>query len=279
MRTKLSIGDFSRMTFLSVKALRTYQDAGLLLPAEIDPRTGYRSYELSQVATAQVIRRFRSLGMPIEQIKAVLEAPDLARRNDLIVSHLKQMESDLERTQAVVASLRTLLEDAPADVPIEYRAVPSLRVAAIAATVEWREFAPWFYESQEQLRAALRRQGIVAAGPQGGLYPTKLFTDEVAESTLFVPIADSMAPSGNVFIRELPAVELAVAVHRGPYTELDRTFAALGAHVAERTIGIDGPIRERFLVARDDVADESQLVTEIGWPIFRTGAATAEAGA
>ena len=94
---QLSIGDFSRMTYLSVKALRHYHDLGLLEPADVDPHTGYRSYDTAQVPTAQVIRRFRELGMPVEQVKAVLNAPDLAERNALIASYLKRMESQLER--------------------------------------------------------------------------------------------------------------------------------------------------------------------------------------
>lgn len=270
MATKLSIGDFSRMTFLSVKALRYYQDVGLLAPAEVDSATGYRSYELSQVATAQIIRRFRSLGMPVEHIKAVLAAPDLTERNELIVSYLKEMESNLERTQAVVASLRTLLETAPASIAVEYRSIPAMRVAAVSAVVEWTKVAPWFYASFAEIQSALHRQQVPPAGPQGGLFPTEIFTDEVAEITLFVPIAGSMSPAGNVFIRELPPVELAIAAHHGPFSELDQTFGPLGAHVVERTIAVAGPIREHYLLTRDDVADESQLVTEIGWPIFRT---------
>ncbi|HEY6325435.1 MAG TPA: MerR family transcriptional regulator [Candidatus Cybelea sp.] len=270
MSTKLSIGDFSRMTFLSVKALRYYQDAGLLAPAEVDGETGYRSYDPSQVAAAQVIRRFRDLGMPVEHIRAVITASDLSERNDLIVSYLKQVESSLERTQGIVASLRTLLEGAPPSMNIEYRSVPRLRVAAINAVVEWTRVAPWFYASFEEIQNALRRQRIAPAGPQSGLFPTEIFTDAFGEITLFVPIADSMSPSGNVFIRELPPVELAIAVHCGSFSELDRTFGHLGAHVIERTLAVPGPIREHYLVARDDVADESQLVTEIGWPIFRT---------
>lgn len=258
------------MTFLSVKALRYYQAAGLLRPAEVDSETGYRSYDLSQVATAQVIRRFRTLGMPVEHIKAVLAAPDLAERNELIVAFLKQMESNLERTQSIVASLRTVLEGSSPSTTIEYRSVPATRVAAVAAVVEWTKVTPWFYEAFEEIQSALRRQHVTGAGPQGGLFPTEIFTDEVAEITLFVPIAQAMSPSGNVFIRELPPVELAIAVHRGPFAELDRTFGPLGAHVLERTIAVGGPIREHYLVTRDDVVDESRLVTEIGWPIFRT---------
>ena len=271
MSGKLSIGDFSRMTFLSIKALRHYQDAGLLMPADIDARTGYRFYELDQVSTAQVIRRFRDLGMPLERIKEILDAPTIGTRNDLIVAHLKQMESDLERTKNIVASLRALLEEPPATTLVEYRSLPSTYAAAITGSVEFSKFGLWFNESLAQIAAVLRDQNVSSSGPQGGLFPTTLFTEEVAVATLFIPVAAPISPSGDVYIRELAPMELAVAVHRGPYTELDRTFGALGAHVVEHAIGVDGPIREHYLVTRDDVGSDAQLVTEIGWPIFRTG--------
>ena len=57
----MAIGDFSRMTYLSVKALRHYHEIGLLAPSQVDPATGYRHYDASQVPMAQVIRRFRDL--------------------------------------------------------------------------------------------------------------------------------------------------------------------------------------------------------------------------
>lgn len=57
------------MTRLSVVTLRHYHEVGLLIPAEIDPRSGYRFYAPGQVRIAQVIRRFRDLGMPLDQIR------------------------------------------------------------------------------------------------------------------------------------------------------------------------------------------------------------------
>ncbi|HEY3648018.1 MAG TPA: MerR family transcriptional regulator, partial [Streptosporangiaceae bacterium] len=65
MTVLVPIGDFSRMTHLSVKALRFYHDQGLLEPARIDPSSGYRFYDTGQVPVAQVIRRFRDLDMPL----------------------------------------------------------------------------------------------------------------------------------------------------------------------------------------------------------------------
>ena len=88
MATMLTIGEFSRMTHLSVKALRHYHDVGVLEPAAIDPFTGYRSYDASQVASAQVIRRLRDLGMSLDSIRTVVASSDLETRNREIAAHL-----------------------------------------------------------------------------------------------------------------------------------------------------------------------------------------------
>jgi len=99
MSVLISIGDFSRMTHLSIKALRFYHDQGLLEPTRIDPDSGYRFYEPAQVPVAQVIRRFRDLDMPLDQVKAVLRAPDLETRTKEIISHLTAMEAKLAELQ------------------------------------------------------------------------------------------------------------------------------------------------------------------------------------
>ena len=106
MKVLLTIGEFSRMTHLSVKALRHYHDVGLLEPADVDNSSGYRLYAATQVPTAQLIRRFRDLGMPLDEVATILRAPDAAARNDTIIAHLERMEAQLQQTQDTVASLR-----------------------------------------------------------------------------------------------------------------------------------------------------------------------------
>jgi hypothetical protein len=65
MPASLAIGDFAKATHLTVKTLRHYHETGVLEPAEVDPQTGYRRYRTEQIATAQIIRRFRDLEMPL----------------------------------------------------------------------------------------------------------------------------------------------------------------------------------------------------------------------
>jgi DNA-binding transcriptional MerR regulator len=270
MQARLSIGDFSRMTHLSVKALRHYHDLGLLEPARVDPATGYRYYDTSQVPAAQVIRWFRALEMPLDQVRAVLRAPDSATRNELIAAHLRRMEAQLEQTRETVSSLRALLEGPPAPITVEYRSVPRRQVASITETVALDHLTSWMAEGFDELSRRLRVGGMHSAGPRGGVYPTSLFTEEVGEVVLFVPVTGSVESAGRVRGSELPAAEFAVAVHEGPLGGADRTYGALGTYVTERALGVDGPIREHYLVTPDDVVDHSQLRTEICWPIVHT---------
>src|ERR1019366_9342437 len=104
MRAALSIGDFSQITHLSVKTLRRYHEAGLLEPAEVDPQSGSRYDAPTQVPTAQVIRRFRDLGMPVREVREVLSTTDPEARSALIGGHLERLENQLDETRAAVTS-------------------------------------------------------------------------------------------------------------------------------------------------------------------------------
>src|SRR5215475_526207 len=160
MDVRIGIGDFSRMTHLSVKALRHYHDVGLLDPAEIDASSGYRFYWPGQVVTAQVIRRFRDLGMPLDDIRALLTAPDVTGRSEVIIAHLERMESQLSQTQAAVASLRSLLERPRQPTAVEYRSVGPALSVAIAERVTESSLADWWSGAFSELYATLAAASV-----------------------------------------------------------------------------------------------------------------------
>ena len=266
---RVAIGDFSRMTHLSIKTLRHYHDVGVLVPAEVDPATGYRFYGLDQVPVAQVVRRFRDLGMPLDDIKAVLRATDPAVRNEVIVAHLDRMQIELSQIEATVASLRSLLEGPPPPIAVEHRAVPAVRALAIAERVTMADLESWWADAFDELHAAVRAAGVTP-GIGGGLYPGELFEVEEADIVAFVPVPVSIEGRTRPRMIEVPAVEVAIAVHCGSFADLDRTYAAVGSHVAERELSVDGPIREYYVVTTADTPDESLHRTEVCWPIFQT---------
>ncbi len=268
MRAGLSIGDFSRITHLSVKTLRHYHEAGLLEPAQVDQQSGYRYYSSAQVPTAQVIRRFRDLGMPVREVADLLAAAP-EDRGAVLAAHLQRLESQLDQTRAAVVSLRRLLEVADAPIEIELRAVSGFPAAAVSATVDLGEVLGWYDGAMAELEGALQAHGLVAAGPRGGLYENALFTDERGRATVYVPVADPPR-AGRVEPFVVPPAELAVTVHRGPHDDIDVSYGRLGRHVAEHALEVAGPVRETYLVGPRDTADPTAWRTEIGWPVFQT---------
>ncbi len=271
MPSLLTIGDFARATHLSVKTLRHYHQLGLLIPAEIDPGSSYRRYGTEQIPTAQVIRRFRDLDMPLEQIGGVLQAPDVDSRNELIAEHLARLEQGLLETQDAVASLRSLLQGPSPTMHMEHRSEPALQTAAITETVGLDELGPWFHGALGELSSTLTAQGVATAGPPGSVVANAFFSEERGDITIYIPAAGTIRPVGRVEPRTLPAVELATIVHAGSDSGIDRAYGSLATYVSDRALGVDGPIRERYLVGHLDTADDTAWRTEIGWPIFHTG--------
>lgn len=81
---RLSIGQFARRSLLSAKALRLYDQHGLLAPAEVDPVNGYRRYRERQLADARLIARLRQLDMPLAAVAKVIAAPAHQRGDELV---------------------------------------------------------------------------------------------------------------------------------------------------------------------------------------------------
>jgi DNA-binding transcriptional MerR regulator/effector-binding domain-containing protein len=263
----LSIGEFSRMTFLSVKTLRHYHETGLLEPARIDPSSGYRYYDVSQVTTAQVIRRFRDLDLPIERLRMFLDAPDEEARNAVIVDHLDTMSAQLRETQATVDSLRRMLSAEGAAFPVAYRDEAALTTLAVTDHVAGSDVVAWWMEAFRELHRAIRVSGVARTGTDGALFPTEFFADEVGDLVAFVPVSSVPArlPSG-ITAYDVPAARLAVTTFDGPPLDLDRAYGAVGRSVLDQATSSAGPVRERYLPTGDE-DDLLAHTTEVCWPV------------
>jgi DNA-binding transcriptional MerR regulator len=267
----LSIGDFSRATHMTVKMLRHYHQVGLLEPADVNVHTGYRRYTDDQIPTAQVIRRLRELDMPLEQIHAVLTAPDVHARQERIAAHLRRSEEELARRQRTVGSLRDLLAagSADPDAGIELRSVPATPAAAITEIVDAEDSVAWLRGALGELHATLAAQSLAPDGHAGGIYADDIFTHHRGQAMVFVPCVGPVRPIGRVTPVVTPPAELAIITHTGPSDEADRAYGTLAAYVARHALAVDGPMREYYVIGQTDTADTTQWRTEIGWPIFQ----------
>src|SRR5690242_13851230 len=217
MPALLTIGEFSRASYLTIKTLRHYHDVGLLEPAQVDSSSGYRYYRADQLATAQTIRRLRELEMPVEQVKGVLQAADAGERNALIADHLGRMEQRLGQATAAVASLRALLREPEGATAVEFRAVPPTPALSISAVVSLDALVSWWTAAFDELIGTLAARGLRPAGNCGALYAQEVFEQAHGEVVVFVPIADQVTVAGRSRPTTVPAAELAVTIHHGAH--------------------------------------------------------------
>jgi DNA-binding transcriptional MerR regulator len=229
MGAQVSIGDFAVMTSLSRKALRHYHDIGILEPAHIDAHTGYRFYDTSQVDHAHIIRRFRSLGMSIPDIKALLSTDDAGACTEIITTHLEQMEAQLQQTRDTIGALRELLTPVHTPAHVELRQEPPLAVWSIGDIIETAEIDSWFAASLRKLRDAVATAASAHSEVvPGGLYDRALFFESRGEATLFGAAPQSAEPPEGIRAEVLPQAEYAVLTHDGGRSAIDRSDAALG---------------------------------------------------
>ena len=262
----LAIGEFSRVTHLSIRTLRRYHDAGLLEPDVVDPSSGYRYYSGDQIPIAQVIHRLRQLDVPLSDVQRILRSPDPEQRAALVAQHVERLESELARTRAAVISLRRLLSPEPAPLQVELRAEPAVTVAGIEDVVGEDDVEVWYAGAMAELDAVL---GPPAGhGPPGGLYDNALFENGRGRMLLYRP-APEPPSRGRVRPVTLPAAELVVTVHEGEHDGIDVTYGELGSWVVGNALAVAGPVRERYLVGPRDTGDSDAWRTEIGWPVFR----------
>jgi len=131
------IGEMARASGLSVSALRYYDGAGVLVPAAVDPVTGYRRYADDQLRAARLVAGLRRVGMPVaEIIRTVGELPDLPAVRKLLDEHLRRLEDGLADARRELSRLHTLL-----DLEETTMTTITLPTAALAAALTAVRFA------------------------------------------------------------------------------------------------------------------------------------------
>jgi DNA-binding transcriptional MerR regulator len=106
----MTIGRFSRLTGLTVKALRHYDELGLLRPAAVDPATGYRSYSSAQVSAAETIRTLRRLEVPLDDVSLLLATNDPATVRRVLVDHRRRTAIRAGELNVILQRLQPLID-------------------------------------------------------------------------------------------------------------------------------------------------------------------------
>lgn len=266
------IGRFSRMTRLSIKALRLYDEIGLLVPAWVDPSSGYRYYDLGQANRAEAIRVLRSVDMPLDEIRAVVDAdnPDLARKH--LVLYRKRLAERLSAQERMLTYLETLIEREEGIMAYDVQVIEETPryIAAAKVHTNLRSIGDDIGAGFGTLMHGLGRQGATPAGAPLIVYHSVIDEETDGDLEICVPVAKEISGDPDIYGRELEGGTMATTVHRGPYQQIGPAYHTLTGWISEHGHEIVGPSREIYLNDPQMVAPE-ELLTRVEFPISPEG--------
>ena len=263
-RNLMPIGRFAASVRLSVKALRHYDELGLLAPALVDPATGYRYYAPAQAREAVLIGMLRELEVPLATVQRALRASPAELRR-LLAGEAERVERELVQRGRSLRSLQHLARAGsltPYDIAL-CEAAP-LRVARRTLETTVDRLVPESSAGIYALLSDLRRAGWKEEGP---ILCENEDPDE--DGRQVVHLCASVGPAQQVEaaeVVELSGGAFARLLHTGPFETLGLAYHALHAFAQERGHERRGPMREIYVNDPADVAPEA-IETEVWMPI------------
>lgn len=263
----MTIGQFSSLTRLSVRMLRHYDSHGVLVPADIDPWTGYRRYAPHQLADAGDIRNLRDVGFGVSAIGVLLAARGTPAWSRALELQRESLVDELRAAQGRMSLITRLLEYGEHDMSITTNrtVVPAMTVASLRGTVPTYSDEGQLWERMLPLLAA---QGLVPIGPCGVIEHDDQYTERDVDLSVFVPVAPGSHADAPVEIIELPERECVVALVRGPYDQISEAHDLINSRIAAENLALrdDGTVASkafnRYLASPDQVPPD-ELRTEV----------------
>lgn len=264
------VGEFSKLTQVSVKTLRYYDEIGLLKPASVDRFTGYRYYSADQLPRLNRLLALKDLGFSLDQIAALLDekVPPAQIRGMLRLRQAEiqqQVDAEQARLARVEARLRQIEKEG--DMPA-YEVVIKQLAPQTVATV--RQVIPAYADVGRlfgELFGYLGQHGAHPAGAPITVYHDAEYRERDADVEAAVPIAGPLASGERVAVRELPGTRAACVVHRGAFDTIGEAYSALMQWIEVNGYRISGPSREVYLRGPESGGDPGTYVTEVQLPV------------
>ena len=267
----LKIGEFSKISRVSVRMLRHYDEIGLLKPAETDDLTGYRYYSESQLPQISLIRSLRDLGFSLADIIKMTEICDDREKMEVFY---ERRQRELQRQAEITAHQLMLLESArkrlrkerPMSYHVSIKTIPE-RYAATVHMVIPR------YEDEGMVWQILREETdsmhmipddpcLVAAE-----FPDDEFKEENVEVFAWKTVKGTYPDTEHVKFQTLPAVRAASCVVKGGYEQMPEVYTAMISWVKENGYEPNGAMFNIYHVSPYETQNPEEFITEVCYPV------------
>jgi DNA-binding transcriptional MerR regulator len=279
------IGEFSRLSRVSIRMLRHYDQLGLLTPSQTDPFTGYRYYSADQLPRLNRILALRDLGFSLEQISGMLD-DDLSTDQLLGMLKLKRAEVEeqllfesqkLDRLEVRIRQMSGHSKQAAYDVIV--RDSESQLVAAYREVAADDDHIEQMFDRLEVYVAGF--DGARADKPPLSIYYDEEYRERDMDVEVAVPLKYAIPETESFRVRELPRLTgIASVVHVGEYSTVYQAYNALLAWIEAHGYQMTGPIREVYIRYGADgldldlpstylADDRNQYVTELQLSVLK----------
>jgi effector-binding domain-containing protein len=264
------IGDFSKLSRVSIKALRLYDEMGLLKPIQVDQFTSYRYYCASQLPRLNRILAFKDLGFSLEQILKLLDE-DLSPAEIRGMLRLKQAELQhyIETEQARLARVETRLhqierEGSMSNYDVVIKKIEPFKVVSIRETLPSYSAVGRLFN---ELFEFLQQNGIKPGSYCAAIWHDPEYKESDVDGEAAISIDSSLIGNERIQVYELPGWEaMACTIHQGSYRTIDRAYNALLAWIQANPYKIVGSYRE-FYIQGGDEQDNESYITEVQFPV------------
>lgn len=263
----LSIGRFAFLTGLSKRALRFYDESGLLRPAAVDDWTGYRYYSLEQMAIANQIRRLREIDLPLDEVGQALSDP--AAVEGLLTRHELRLLERAAESERALSLLRRLREEKEKPVPItfELRDLPAVSAACVEMRTAYDTIGADCEKAFGRLMTELRAAGVEPSGPCVIGYPEEPDANGSFMALVGVQIAGDLPPGSVLKAVDLPGGRAAFGTLTGPYEGLHQAWQDAVTWLGEQGLKMSNMPYEIYRVDHLRASSPEKIETDIVLPV------------
>lgn len=270
-KTKLKIGEFSKMMQVTVKTLRHYEQKGLLVPDEVDEWTGYRYYSITQMQRLNTIRGLQRQGFSLEEIKDLFEdesqTPSVAQLTKKIEETERQLQILMERRHQLLIWMDSHKQIKTME-KFSIQSLPEINVAS------HRKIIP-DYSALGQLcvnKIGPEMQRLGCKCPPPGYCFTIEHHQEYRATDLDIEYCEQVEEMGTdntiIQFKRLPAVPKALCMkHVGPYERFHESFTEAFAYMEEQGYKLSGPLRTSYIDGVWNKANPEEWLSIIQIPI------------
>ncbi len=270
---QIPISRFSVITRITPKALRYYDQKGLLVPEAKDSITGYRYYTADQLGRGVRIKTLCNLGFQLEEIASFLQAEasgDGQAVEALLGDQLAKTQSEIARLQRIEALLKQRDEELMKMALIEpvIKEVPALRVISKRDKGSCGETVGRLIGDLCGIlvQPENQRNMVKMAGPCMAIYHDQEYKEKDADIEVAIPITGRIEADSSTEVKSLPAAKVLAVVHKGSYDTLHLTYKEIFDYIMKGGLEFAGPIRELYLNDPAKTPAE-ELMVEIQVPI------------